>query len=578
MGSWGEIVKQLGGLDTATRGAGDVSAVLAGALAWLSRKEPSRGLVAAANLLGSDTDTIATMAGAIIGAVQEDLPPGAVQDNDFIGREANRLGSLGTNPPKRHFRYPDLLTWVVPRAAVDLVGVVEGRLALMGLGYLDAGPISASAAAGTPTNWRWARLRFGQQVLVRHRDSPKELSSTLLPGRPLAARRAIESDQESLFEQADFEKRERRPRSNSTEQGGSERADAQWRESRNEQALDHSATGRGTQLYERFRGLLPTASAQSCQVAATFLDIRGFSSFATQAESFDAALYLRSLYSVILDSYFPDADFFKPTGDGLFLVHELEPQASTVPPKISSILERCVKLVENFGQITADDLMVNFAVPQSLGVGVARGAVTRLVSGDTVLDYTGRSLNLASRLMDKARPRGVVFADSHAAQLMEPGVSTLFSSDRVCIKGISDQDPIDIRVTKEVQIAPEDREPLPDSKNQWGSMNTLSVDEVRSLSKYAFHLPRAPRSSERAGVHIEVPTFDQEGRPNGSVRSMRIYGTVEEHPDGAIVAIPLAEVKGSLRAIPATTTSRILGLTKTTYVSFIPFCGPFEEG
>ena len=66
-------------------------------------------------------------------------------------------------------------------------------------------------------------------------------------------------------------------------------------------------------------------------------------------------------------------------------------------------------LVEAFGQITANDFMINFPVPQRLGVGVARGTATRLASGGQVLDYTGRCLNLAARLMDKARPYGVVF-------------------------------------------------------------------------------------------------------------------------------------------------------------------------
>ena len=174
------------------------------------------------------------------------------------------------------------------------------------------------------------------------------------------------------------------------------------------------------QLHEQLRGLLPSAHAESCQVVAMFLDIRGFSSFAAKGESFDSALYLRSVYTAILTSYFPDVDFFKPTGDGLFLVHELPSEAPKVPAVVSSVLARCVSLVDAFGLITAEDYMVNFPVPQLLGVGVARGSVTRLVSGTRVLDYTGRCLNLAARLMDKARPFGVVFSDIHAPQLMDP--------------------------------------------------------------------------------------------------------------------------------------------------------------
>src|SRR5712692_12073557 len=69
------------------------------------------------------------------------------------------------------------------------------------------------------------------------------------------------------------------------------------------------------QLHERLRALLPSAGAESCRVIATFLDIRGFSTFSEKGESFDVASYLSSIYSTILTSYFPDADFFKPTGE-----------------------------------------------------------------------------------------------------------------------------------------------------------------------------------------------------------------------------------------------------------------------
>jgi hypothetical protein len=133
---------------------------------------------------------------------------------------------------------------------------------------------------------------------------------------------------------------------------------------------------RRPQLHERLRELLPTAQAESCQVVATFLDIRGFSTFSARGESFDSALYLRSVYSEILASHFDDSDFFKPTGDGLLLIHELPADAQRVPSIVSSILARSVALADDFGDITAEDYMVNFAVPQQLGVGIARGSAT----------------------------------------------------------------------------------------------------------------------------------------------------------------------------------------------------------
>jgi class 3 adenylate cyclase len=332
--------------------------------------------------------------------------------------------------------------------------------------------------------------------------------------------------------------------------------------------------GPDKQLHERFHELLGSARAQTCQVVATFADIRGFSTFAAQGESFDTALYLRSVFSTILSVHFSDATFFKSTGDGLLIIHELPSDPLQVPEIVSSILSRSVSLVAAFGQITANDYMINFPVPQKLGVGVARGSVTRLMSDAGVLDYTGRCLNLAARLMDKARPAGVVFADQHAKQLMNAELATVFSDDQVCIRGISEQKPLAIVKSRGVEIAPSDREPIPEAEHVWGVESTLSLDEVRNSSSYAFYLPRPPRSFERVGVHVEYPRFDDDGRSKPSVSWLSVPGTYVERPNGPTVRIDLKRVKEHVKNLPETTTGKVLGFThtKTTYVTFTPFC------
>ena len=333
------------------------------------------------------------------------------------------------------------------------------------------------------------------------------------------------------------------------------------------------------QLHERLRELLSSARAESCQVVATFLDIRGFSTFSAQGESFDSALYLRSVFDTILSAHFDDTVFFKPTGDGLLLIHELPSNALAVPAIIDSILSRAVTLVAAFGQITADDYMINFPVPKKLGVGIARGSATRLISDGGVLDYTGRCLNLAARLMDKARPSGVVFADIHAKQLMTPEVAMLFTVDEVCIRGISEQEPIPIVISTGVEIAASDREPIPEASNRWGDARPLSVAEVRKSSSHAFYLPRPSRSHERVGVHVEYPLFDKNPRPMHSVSWLDVYGDYFQQPNGSLVSIDFKAIKDRIKKLPATTTSKILGWThtKTTYVTFTPFLEPIDD-
>jgi class 3 adenylate cyclase len=332
------------------------------------------------------------------------------------------------------------------------------------------------------------------------------------------------------------------------------------------------------QLHERLRDLLPSAAAESCQVVASFLDIRGFSTFSARTESFDSALYLRSVYITILSSHFEDATFFKLTGDGLLLIHDL-PSSQSVPEIVSSILTRAVSLVDSFSQITADDYMISSPVPEKLGVGIARGSATRLVSDGGVLDYTGRCLNLAARLTDKARPSGVVFADHHAKRLMSTEIAMQFTSDKICIRGISPQEPTPILITRGVEIDPSDREPIATASHVWGIGDTLSVEEVRGASFFGFYLPRPPRSYERVGVRVEYPRFDKDGHEQRTVLWFDLYGDYEEQPGGPLVSIKLKPVQDVIQQLPETTTSKTLGIehTKRTEVTFTPLCAPIHD-
>jgi class 3 adenylate cyclase len=189
---------------------------------------------------------------------------------------------------------------------------------------------------------------------------------------------------------------------------------------------------------------------------AVFIDIRGFSNFAEQNDSPAVAKYLRSFVLATLEKYFQNPSFFKLTGDGLLLIYEHADTELALRETVNLALRRAILLVQNFDHIAADDVMVNITgrLPNSLGVGIARGSATCITSGQVVLDYTGRCLNLAARVMDKARPLGLVFADRHADRLVDPDLDQLLEHDGICIRGISDQEPLPIRLTREVTIKP----------------------------------------------------------------------------------------------------------------------------
>ena len=74
----------------ARRGSGMLTAVAALGLAWCEAR-PTEAMRIAANAIGTDTDTIATMAGAILGATTDIDPPVDVLDDSMIRAEAKRL-------------------------------------------------------------------------------------------------------------------------------------------------------------------------------------------------------------------------------------------------------------------------------------------------------------------------------------------------------------------------------------------------------------------------------------------------------------------------------------------------------
>ncbi|MBJ7484192.1 ADP-ribosylglycohydrolase family protein [Brevundimonas sp.] len=187
------------------RGSGQKTALAAAVLCWLFRDRPlAEALVVAANALDSDTDTIATMAGAIGGCVSPLEPDWSVQDRDYITREARRLAAISAGTPQDSFTYPDLVHWTPPTKQTAVVGVTARGLAMIGLGEIE--PIGPEYPAGDAV-WQWCMLPFGQTVLAKRKASLKdEVKPSQLPGTRQAARpnrvvEAQESRTRNLFDQ-----------------------------------------------------------------------------------------------------------------------------------------------------------------------------------------------------------------------------------------------------------------------------------------------------------------------------------------------------------------------------------------
>lgn len=104
---------------------------------------------------------------------------------------------------------------------------------------------------------------------------------------------------------------------------------------------------------QKLKNQLKSAVGDSRFVVVVFLDIRGFSTFAKLAESSESAVFLKSVYTSIMEDYFDDASFFKPTGDGLLVI--LDYEEATLREVVKGAVERSVRLVEAFPTICAED-------------------------------------------------------------------------------------------------------------------------------------------------------------------------------------------------------------------------------
>lgn len=171
-----EILECLGSFSNESKGTGTNTAIAAAALAWTCRdsnkSNPERAILYAANAIGSDTDTIGTMVGALIGAIADGPPSWPIQDYDYIVLEARRMAGLSRGETVQSYNYPDLMGWQAPSTLSDAVAVNDGRFFLSGLGSIS--PRNKPWISGDFV-WQWFSTKFGQTLLCKFRSELREV-------------------------------------------------------------------------------------------------------------------------------------------------------------------------------------------------------------------------------------------------------------------------------------------------------------------------------------------------------------------------------------------------------------------
>ena len=187
-----QVLDSLGCLTQKYRGSGFKTALAAAALALLRNEDetPAKALALAANQLESDTDTIGTMTGAILGCVATREPAWALQDRLYIVAEAKRLAAISQDIPQDSFSYPDVGRWNPPNSQTASIGLSGSGLAIAGLGQLE--PVGKEYRVGDAI-WQWFSLPFGQNIMAKRKaDQLQEMPISQLPGPRQGARKVLE--------------------------------------------------------------------------------------------------------------------------------------------------------------------------------------------------------------------------------------------------------------------------------------------------------------------------------------------------------------------------------------------------
>lgn len=262
-------------------------------------------------------------------------------------------------------------------------------------------------------------------------------------------------------------------------------------------------------MIQELQEKLSKAIGQSVSVAVVFLDIRGFTSFADERESSDTAIYLAAMYSKVLCNYFPLASYAKPTGDGLLIIVELDNDREHVIQLMHSLIEQSVKLAREFKDIVKEDVLIHFTVPSYLGIGITRGSATKIVADEEVIDYSGRCLNVAARLMDAARPSGVVLSDAFAERLLGDELRGQFEKEDVYLKGIQDRTYEVFYLNPEVTISSGLK--APSSGEVWFRDDELTFthQEVKTMGAgFNFKLPVTPAAGRTGRVSANWQAYE----------------------------------------------------------------------
>jgi class 3 adenylate cyclase len=286
------------------------------------------------------------------------------------------------------------------------------------------------------------------------------------------------------------------------------------------------------------------ANGRSDFVIAVVCDIRGFSSFSKIHEAPDIAMFSKRFFVKLLEEYFVNADFAKSTGDGMLLLFKYS--EDNLHEVADAVLANCIRVDRDFPTMMHNDSMINYAVPDAVGFGIVRGTAFCLYSDHEVVDYSGQTLNLASRLNEFARPHGIVIDGSFMMSVIPEGMRSSFYSDRVFVRGISEDHPREVYCSSEVVI-PAEAKTLDVRASLRTADHKVTVAFVKKMPKnVSIKLPEEPSAATPCTAKVEwihtTKNWFYRNAPEYAQWSNLTYTRVEHTAEGYFVHLKSDEI------------------------------------
>jgi len=293
---------------------------------------------------------------------------------------------------------------------------------------------------------------------------------------------------------------------------------------------------------------LTQAEGYSRSVIVVLVDIRGFSSFSKNADSVEVGWFIKKAYSWILTKHFPFADFCKPTGDGLLII--IDYSESNLKSISATITKAAIAATMQFPEAFKDDLVITFPVPPYIAISITRGTACEIRTPSQTIDYCGKIINLASRLLAVCRPKGVILEGSFRP-LIEPSILTTFADNEVFLPGIAESKPIRVLTSGQVVLPPSCLNPI--GEVTWAT-TVFEKDTLKNvLAKGNFHydLPKDYKEHTACELRIGFPSREKgriqqgiEGFTETSIVPKLTAGEWKLAVNYPVTLDPIAEVQG----------------------------------